>query len=142
MTPTSIGRPVNRVDGRQKVTGAAPYAAEFPPPRLAHAALVRSTIASGRIASIDTSAAERAPGVLTVITHRNAPRLAYRPHKAGADPKVGERQTINCSIADLRLDVSRPGAGAVALELTGAAAYELQMQERYPAIPVQPFADG
>jgi hypothetical protein len=59
-----------------------------------------------------------------------------------AQPKGGERQTINCSIADLRLDVSRPGAGPVRLELTGGAAYELQMEERYPAIPVQPFPDG
>ena len=59
-----------------------------------------------------------------------------------AQPRGGERQTINCSIADLRLDVSSPGAGPAALELTGGAAYELQMEERYPAIPVQPFADG
>jgi hypothetical protein len=59
-----------------------------------------------------------------------------------AKPKGGERQTINCSIADLRLDVARPGAGPAALELTGGAAYELQMEERYPAIPLQPFADG
>src|SRR6266567_1684341 len=54
-------------------------------------AIVRSTIANGRIASIDTAAAERAPGVVTVLTHRNAPRLAYRAHKAVVDPDVGER---------------------------------------------------
>jgi hypothetical protein len=59
-----------------------------------------------------------------------------------AKPKGGERQTINCSIADLRLDVTRRGAGAVALEAMGGGAYELQMEERYPEIPVQPFSDG
>jgi xanthine dehydrogenase YagR molybdenum-binding subunit len=86
-----IGQPVSRVDGRQKVTGAATYAAEFRMPGLAHGAVVRSTVANGRIASIDTAAAERAPGVVAVLTHRNAPRLAYRPHKAMVDAAVGER---------------------------------------------------
>jgi xanthine dehydrogenase YagR molybdenum-binding subunit len=91
MTNAAIGQPVSRVDGRQKVTGSAKYAAEFVAPALAHAAIVRSTIGSGRIASIDSAAAERASGVLAVLTHRNAPRLAYLPHKGVVDPAVGER---------------------------------------------------
>jgi xanthine dehydrogenase YagR molybdenum-binding subunit len=91
MTTAFIGQPISRVDGRQKVTGGATYAAEFDGPRLAHAAIVRSTVAKGRITSIDTAAAERAPGVVAVLTHRNAPRLAYRPHRAVVDPAVGER---------------------------------------------------
>jgi xanthine dehydrogenase YagR molybdenum-binding subunit len=86
-----IGQPVSRVDGRRKVTGGAAYAAEFEVPGLAHATIVRSTVANGRIASIDTTAAERAHGVVAVVTHRNAPQLAYRPHKAAPDPRVGER---------------------------------------------------
>jgi xanthine dehydrogenase YagR molybdenum-binding subunit len=91
MSTTFIGQPVSRVDGRQKVTGRATYAAEFKVAKLAHAAVVRSTIARGRITSIDAAAAERAPGVIAVLTHRNAPRLAYRPHKGAVDPVVGER---------------------------------------------------
>src|SRR3954451_14323979 len=91
MTTTFIGQSVSRVDGRQKVTGGATYAAEFDMPDQAHAAVVRSTVASGRIASIDSAAVERAPGVVAVLTHRNAPRLAYRAHKAAVDPEVGER---------------------------------------------------
>src|SRR5436190_19032340 len=87
----TIGQPISRIDGRQKVTGRATYAAEFDVPGLAHGAIVRSTLANGRIASIDSAAAERAPGVVTVVTHRNAPRLAYRPHKGAVDPAVGER---------------------------------------------------
>jgi hypothetical protein len=59
-----------------------------------------------------------------------------------AQPSGEKRQTINCSIADLRLDVARPGTAPVTLELAGAAAYELQMDDRYPAIPIQPFPDG
>src|SRR5438046_1799673 len=91
MTTAFIGQPISRVDGRQKVTGGATYAAEFDVRGQAHAAIVRSTVAKGRIASIDSAAAERAPGVIAVVTHRNAPRLAYRAHKAVVDPDVGER---------------------------------------------------
>jgi xanthine dehydrogenase YagR molybdenum-binding subunit len=91
MTTAYIGEPISRVDGRQKVTGGAKYAAEFDVPGQAHGAIVRSTVAKGRIASIDGAAAERAPGVLAVLTHRNAPRLAYRPHKGAPDPAIGER---------------------------------------------------
>jgi xanthine dehydrogenase YagR molybdenum-binding subunit len=89
-----IGKPVSRVDGRQKVTGGATYAAEFDVPGLVHGVAVRSTVAQGRIASIDSAAAERAPGVLAVLTHRNAPKLAYRPHKGVVDPDAGERLHI------------------------------------------------
>jgi hypothetical protein len=56
-----------------------------------------------------------------------------------AQPNGGERQTINCSIADLRLEVLPSRGGPMSLELAGGAAYELQMQERYPPIPLQPF---
>ncbi len=73
--PDVVGEPLDRVDGRAKVTGAARYAAEYPAPGLVNAVLVMSTIAKGRITRIDTSAAEHAPGVLLVLTHLNAPRL-------------------------------------------------------------------
>src|SRR4051794_2822759 len=86
-----IGQPVSRVDGRRKVTGRATYAAEFEVPGVAHAVIVRSTVANGRVASIDTAAAEASPGVVVVLTYRNAPRLAYREHKGAPDPEVGER---------------------------------------------------
>lgn len=91
MSTTFIGQPVSRVDGRQKVTGGATYAAEFDQPGQAHGAMVGSTVASGRITSIDGAAAEQAPGVIAVLTHRNAPRLAYREHKGFTDPAIGER---------------------------------------------------
>src|SRR3954471_25076864 len=91
MTTAFIGQPVSRVDGRQKVTGTATYAAEFNIPGQAYGAIVRSTVANGRIASIDSSIAERATGVIAVVTHRNAPKLPYQPHRAFVDPDVGER---------------------------------------------------
>ena len=58
MTTAVIGQPVNRVDGRRKVTGSATYAAEFDRPSRAYGSIVRSTIANGRIASIDSAAAD------------------------------------------------------------------------------------
>ena len=74
---------MNRVDGRLKVTGAAKYSAEYQIANLVHAVLVGSTIAKGSIKSIDTRQAERAPGVLAVITHLNSPKVpgfAERDH--------------------------------------------------------------
>ena len=58
---TIVGTGVDRVDGPLKVAGAAPYPSDVSYPGMAYAALVRSTIAAGRITSIDTSAAEAAP---------------------------------------------------------------------------------
>ena len=72
---SAIGQPISRLDGRLKVTGAAHYTADIPVPAAAHAAVVHSTIANGRTVSIDTTAAEKAPGVLAVLTHRNMPRM-------------------------------------------------------------------
>ncbi len=73
--PDIIGAPVDRTDGRLKVTGGARYSAEVNLPGLVHAALVTSTIADGDIASMDTAAAEKAPGVMAVFTHFNAPKF-------------------------------------------------------------------
>lgn len=72
-----IGKPVERVDGRLKVTGGARYASEFKVANVAHGVLVMSTIANGSIRSIDTKAALNAPGVLEVITHLSAPKLRF-----------------------------------------------------------------
>lgn len=67
------------MDAPLKVTGSAHYPNDFSYPGMAHAALVRSTIAAGRIRAIDSAAAEAAPGVLTVITHVTAPQLERGP---------------------------------------------------------------
>ena len=71
----AVGRPLDRVDGKAKTTGAARFPAEFSYPDLAHAALVHSTVARGRITRIDTAAATAVPGVIAVLTHFNAPKL-------------------------------------------------------------------
>ncbi len=71
-----IGASVSRLDGPLKVKGAAPFAAEIPLDDMAYAALAFSTIPRGRMVEIDTAAAEGAPGVVLVMTHRNAPKMA------------------------------------------------------------------
>jgi xanthine dehydrogenase YagR molybdenum-binding subunit len=78
----SVGKPLDRVDGRLKVTGGARYAAEFALPGLVHGALIQSPFAAGTITGIDDAAARKAPGVLAVITFQNAPKVgvpASRP---------------------------------------------------------------
>lgn len=72
---TVIGTARNRADGPAKVTGAARYTADLHPDGLAYAALVVSTVPSGRITAIDDGAARAAAGVITVITHQTAPRV-------------------------------------------------------------------
>ena len=91
-----IGQPVSRVDGRAKVTGSATYAGEFHLSNFAYAALVLSTVPRGTIAKIETAEAEHAPGVRAVITHLNAPRLAYLPlaERPAVDPKSGEQLRV------------------------------------------------
>src|SRR4051794_16986988 len=81
-----VGKPIDRVDGRLKVTGGARYAADFAVPDVAHAVAFVSTIANGRTTAIDTRAASGHPGVLAVLTHEHAPRL----HRVSNDHVPGK----------------------------------------------------
>jgi xanthine dehydrogenase YagR molybdenum-binding subunit len=71
----TIGKAVTRIDGLLKVTGKANYATDYPAKEMAYAVLFKSTIAAGQITSINTTEVKSLPGVLTVITHENAPKL-------------------------------------------------------------------
>ena len=90
---------INRVDGFAKVTGSATYSAEYKTDGVVYACLVGSTIAKGRIKSIDTKKAEWAPGVLAVISHLNVDKPAgYQkekdPHNFGQPLQVFKDDTI------------------------------------------------
>lgn len=80
----AIGRPVSRIDGVAKVTGAAKYAAEFSVPGLVYGVAVGSAIAKGDIKRIDLCAALAVPGVIEIFTHEN------RPHVASASKKYAD----------------------------------------------------
>lgn len=70
-----LGASVPRIDAVAKVTGLARYAAEYAAPDLVWGVVVNSTVARGRIAHLDLSAAQQVPGVIDVLTHENRPRM-------------------------------------------------------------------
>jgi len=76
---SSIGQPLTRREGVLKTTGAALYAADHHPSGMAYAALAVSSIARGRVTFLDVAAARAHPGVIEVMTHANAPKLAQDP---------------------------------------------------------------
>lgn len=84
-----VGTSVSRKEGLAKVMGKAPYSAEHSISGIIHGYLVTSTIAKGRIQSIDTQAAEQAPGVIAVFTHNNRP-LIFEPDNDFQNSKIYE----------------------------------------------------
>jgi len=75
MTYNAIGKPIGRVEGPAKVTGAATYSADIRLPNMAWGKALRSPLPHARIVRIDTGAAERLPGVLAVLTAKDLPDL-------------------------------------------------------------------
>ncbi len=85
--PDIIGAPLDRTDGRLKVTGGVRYASEINVPNLVYGVIVNSTISAGSVAGMDTKAAEGSPGVLVVFTPFNMPKLPKQSSMgAGATP--------------------------------------------------------
>ncbi|HEX4449121.1 MAG TPA: xanthine dehydrogenase family protein molybdopterin-binding subunit [Polyangiaceae bacterium] len=88
MSAAIVGQGIDRVDGRLKVTGTAPYAAEVAVANVTYAVIVTSTTTRGRVTAIDARAAERVAGVLRVLTHENAPKLPGIDRKEGMIDRV------------------------------------------------------
>lgn len=76
----NMGTAIARIDARAKVTGTARFASDMPVTNPAHAYLVTSTIARGRIVGFDETAARAVPGVLLILTHLNRPPLLPVKH--------------------------------------------------------------
>jgi xanthine dehydrogenase YagR molybdenum-binding subunit len=120
-----VGANISRVDGRLKVTGKADYTADYRFPNMAWTCAVKSTIAKGRIRTLDTGAAEKLPGVIAVYTSKNRPKM-YPPKKAHSggvivseqlDPLAGGEihyygQDIAYVVAE-SYEQAREGAGLV-----------------------------
>src|ERR1700692_2791237 len=87
-----VGKPLDRVDGRLKVTGGARYAYEMQQNTL-YGFVVEASIGKGRIKSIDTRAAENAPGIVLVLTHRNAPAQGTGNHREAHPVLTGPEVT-------------------------------------------------
>ena len=122
-----VGKPLDRVDGRLKVTGGARYSAEIPVENLVHAVTIQSAIAKGKIAQIDTHAAEQAPGVFAVITHLNVPKLF-------GEQKVGQTDKKLPLLQDNVVRYSGQHIGVVVADTFERAVYAASLvQVRYEA---------
>ncbi|MVN22395.1 xanthine dehydrogenase family protein molybdopterin-binding subunit [Mucilaginibacter arboris] len=134
---------MDRVDGRLKVTGAARYSAEFPIPKLTYGVLATSTIASGKIQSLDTKKAERAPGVLAVISHFNAPKIPG--YSEGSNPAKGattKGQPLRIFSDDIIMFYGQPIALVVADTLERAQFAAGQISAQYQKADFQTDFDG
>ncbi len=132
-----IGPGIDRVDGRLKVTGAAPYAYEYQPaeydgPRPLVGWIVPAEIARGRIVAIDAAAAERAPGVRLVLTHANAPPQAPWGPLDAQDRFARARPML---ASDVVRHYGDPIAFVVADTLEQARAAALSIRVRYAPEP-------
>jgi xanthine dehydrogenase YagR molybdenum-binding subunit len=72
----SIGQPISRLEGYQKVTGSAKFAGEYHVPDLLYGYVINSTITKGKITAFYTEQAKAIPGVVEVFTHENRPSTA------------------------------------------------------------------
>lgn len=126
-----IGEPLDRIDGRLKVTGRATYAYEHKIPNAATGVLVMSTIAKGRITSIDTKAAERVPGVLFVMTYQNAIKLNNPLNNAAPGQERSPTRAITALQDNLVRYANEPVAVVVAETFEKAEEAASLVQVRY-----------
>ena len=116
----AVGSSIERRDARAKATGAAKYAFEYEVENVAYAALVQSYVPRGRIARIDAARALALDGVLAVISHENAPRIA-RPDNGELyifqEPRVDYYGQIVAATVAETLEVARDAAALVEIEL-------------------------
>lgn len=122
VTPASMGTALARVDGREKVTGRATYAFENDhelDQAPLYCWLVTATTAKGRVRRVDATAALAHPGVVGVLDHTNAPRLADTGNRELAvlqDDRIGYRGQIVALVLAESLESAREGARLVDLQ--------------------------
>jgi len=127
-----IGKDMDRVDGRLKVTGKAPYAYEYAEPaKPAYGYILEAGIAKGKVLDIDTRAAEAYPGVLRVMTYRNAPAQAAWGPLESADRFARAKPQLKGTT--LR-HYGEPVAFVVAEDFETARAAARQIQVRYETV--------
>jgi xanthine dehydrogenase YagR molybdenum-binding subunit len=115
----AVGAPLNRIDGPDKVKGTATYAFEWAVARPAYLYPLQAGIAAGRIVAVDTHRASVEPGVLAVLTHENAPRVASRDDRELAilqSDEVAYRGQIVGGVIAETAETARHAAGLVRLE--------------------------
>ena len=126
-----VGQPLDRIDGRYKVTGTAPYAYErhdeVPDP--AYGFIVGAAIAKGRIASMDLSAAKAVPGVLAIVTADNAGTLGkgkYNTARLLGGPQVEHYHQAVAVVVAETFEQARAAAALVHIDYVAEdGAYDL-----------------
>jgi len=130
-SPRFVGREVERVEDPHLVTGRTQFIDDVVLPGMLHAAILRSPLAHARIRAIDTSEAERLPGVLAVVTGADARRWS---HPA---PTVPEGWGTHCLAGDTVRYVGEPVAAVAAVSRYVAEdALELILVDYEPLEPV------
>lgn len=95
MPKDNIDKGLDRVDGKAKVTGAAKYFAEYELPNMSYGVLVGSNVTKGRIINLDTKGAEKAPGVIAVLSHLNRPTV---PGYEAVDDKAPKGRGVGIKV--------------------------------------------
>ncbi|WP_424185332.1 xanthine dehydrogenase family protein molybdopterin-binding subunit [Actinokineospora sp. G85] len=115
LTPVEIGRDRARFDGALKAGGAAPFAYDHPVEDPLYLWTVDSTIAKGRVAAVDASAAEATEGVVLVLTHDNAARVSHDDLEYAVlqDPVVRFRGQVVAAVVATTPEVARAAAESV-----------------------------
>ncbi|MBM7488858.1 xanthine dehydrogenase YagR molybdenum-binding subunit [Micromonospora luteifusca] len=119
MSTGAVGRAYPRLEGREKVTGTARYAAEYPVDGITYGWAVPSAVVRGRITRIDSAEALASPGVLAVLHHGNAPRLAHGPQPELwllQEPAVHYRGQFIAVVVATSLEAAREGARLVRID--------------------------
>ncbi|WP_431046270.1 xanthine dehydrogenase family protein molybdopterin-binding subunit [Streptomyces sp. P1-3] len=144
MSHGGTGEPVLRLEGREKVTGAARYAAEHPVDGCVHAWPVPAAIAKGRITGIDTERALAEPGALAVLTHDNAPRLGEADDPGLLvlqSPRVAHRGSyVALAVADT-VEAARATAEAVHVEYAPEP-HDVRFHSAHPGLYAPEYVNG
>lgn len=144
----SIGQPVKRLDAEAKVTGRARYAEDMLPAGVLSAVYVRSTVAHGRVLTMDVSAALALPGVEAVFTFADVPRLPFAPagHPFSLDPDHADVADRLLLTEHVRFHGDEIGVVVARDELTAqrAASLVAVSYEEFPVLtdPREAMADG
>jgi xanthine dehydrogenase YagR molybdenum-binding subunit len=135
---SNIGQPLTRRDGILKVKGQAPYAADNHPNGMLYAVLATSTIARGRVASLDVTAAKNHPGVVDVMTTSHKPPLAIDPDLK-TNPFVFRMEVLQSD--EIRY-ANQTIAVVIAETLEAATEGATLLVPRYEALPARVGLDG
>ena len=122
-----VGQPLDRVDGKRKTTGTAPYAGEGPAHegrKPAHGWVVGAGIAKGRIKSMDLAAARASPGVIAIVTARSAGPLGKGKNNTAkllGGPRIDHYHQALALVVAETFEQARDGAALLHIEYEQAA---------------------